>query len=161
MCTSQTISLPSFGNPPFSPPWTVDFNMGSILPIPGGAVGESQGLGWVFCLFLHFAYSIFYLRLFAGTCHETLLCCGGTSSDETQTWGHSAAHCWVFPGAKLRTELSLKLFFPWTKAAKFLAHGNLSTSASHSLYPHCWKSQLFSQCEENFFLFFLLCSILE
>lgn len=46
MSTSQTNSLLSFENLPFSQPLTSDFNMGSILPISSRAVGESQGLGF-------------------------------------------------------------------------------------------------------------------
>lgn len=163
MCTSQTISLLSFGNPPFSPPWTVDFNMGSILPTSGGAVGKSQDLGFgLSFLFI----SAFCILLFLLEAVSRNMPWNTVVLWRNQLWwdtdlGPFCCPLWVFPGTKLRTEPSLKLFFPWTKAAKLLAHGNLSTSASHSLYPHCWKSQLFSQCEGNFFLFFLLCSILE
>lgn len=38
---------------------------------------------------------------------------------------------------------------------------NLSISVSRCPYLHCWKRQFCSHCEENVFLFFLLCSTFE
>lgn len=168
MSTSQTNSLLSFGNPPFSLPWTVDINIVSVLPFSSGAVGESQGLGfWVevflfcfvyFCI-LHAPFSTWGCLL--EQCHEILTCSGGTSSDETQIWGHSVAHWWVFPGAQLRTEPSLKLFFPLNKSCQVSSPWKTSAYQHHAVCILTAGKDSSAHSVKEIYFFFLLYSILE
>lgn len=134
MSTSQMNSLLSFENPPVSLPWTMNFNMGSILPISSGAVGKVKGWGFGLSFFVYFCISHTQFSFpNVGTVPWNTDTCGGTSSGETQTWVHSVAHWWVFPGAKLRTEPSLKLFFPLNKICQVSSPWKTSAYQHHAV----------------------------
>lgn len=105
----------------------MDFNLDSILPI-SNLRGVSGAGGWGFGLVYFVCFCILPTSSFSTwcclleQCHAILAHCEDTSSQERQTWGHSGVHWWVFPGAKLSTEPSLKLPFPMIKTVKILAH---------------------------------------